>query len=79
MRNRLIVPALVVALSAAGSVFGEVAISSAGASPTPIKVGMIVEKSGLYSTYIAEYDQGFKIGLQYATKGTDKVSAGRST
>jgi len=73
MRNRLIVPALVVALSAAGSAFGAVAVSSAGASPTPIKVGMIVEKTGLYSTYIAQYDQGFKIGLQFATKGTDKV------
>jgi branched-chain amino acid transport system substrate-binding protein len=34
---------------------------------------MIVEKTGLYSTYIAEYDQGFNIGLQFATKGTDKV------
>jgi branched-chain amino acid transport system substrate-binding protein len=26
------------------------------------------------SSYLAEYDQGFNIGLQFATKGTDKVN-----
>lgn len=35
---------------------------------------MIVEKTGLLASYITEYDQGFNIGLQYATKGTDKVN-----
>ena len=74
MRNRLVVPALAAAMAIGGSAFGLVSLSSAGASPTPIKVGMIVEKTGLYASYIAEYDQGFTIGLKYATKGTDKVN-----
>jgi branched-chain amino acid transport system substrate-binding protein len=48
--------------------------SSAGASGAPVKVGMVYEKTGIYSAYAAEYQQGFDIGLDYATGGTGKVS-----
>jgi branched-chain amino acid transport system substrate-binding protein len=43
-------------------------------STTPVKVGMIYEKTGIYSAYAQEYQQGFTIGLDYATNGTGKVN-----
>lgn len=47
---------------------------SAAASGTPVKVGMVYEKTGIYSAYAQEYQQGFAIGLDYATNGTGKVN-----
>lgn len=35
---------------------------------------MVSELSGIFSAYSAEYKQGFSIGLDYATNGTDKVN-----
>jgi branched-chain amino acid transport system substrate-binding protein len=38
----------------------------------PLKVGMVYEKTGIYSVYAEQYQQGFDIGLDYATGGTGK-------
>jgi branched-chain amino acid transport system substrate-binding protein len=43
----------------------------------PIKVGIVYSKTGLLSAYGAEYTEGLRYGLQYATNGTGKVN-GRS-
>ncbi len=43
-------------------------------STSPVKVGMVTEQTGIYSVYATEYRQGFDIGLDYATHGTDKVN-----
>lgn len=58
----------------AGSVSGGGA-SGGGASGggAPVKVGMVYEKTGIYSAYAQQYQQGFEIGLDYATGGTGKV------
>lgn len=49
--------------------------SSAGAaSSTPYKLGIVTEKTGIYSAYIQEWMQGMRIGLQYATGGTNKIN-----
>jgi branched-chain amino acid transport system substrate-binding protein len=48
--------------------------SAASASGTPVKVGMVYEKTGIYSAYAQEYQQGFQIGLSYATGGTGKAN-----
>jgi len=48
--------------------------SSSTASGTPVNVGMVYEKTGIYSAYAQEYQQGFNIGLAYATNGTDAVN-----
>jgi branched-chain amino acid transport system substrate-binding protein len=37
-------------------------------------VGIVYSKTGLFSAYGAEYIQGLKYGIQYATKGTNKVN-----
>ncbi len=41
---------------------------SARAAKHPIKVGIIYSRSGLLSAYGAQYIQGLRLGLQYATK-----------
>jgi branched-chain amino acid transport system substrate-binding protein len=38
------------------------------------KVGIVTEKTGLYSSYISEWMNGVTIGLNYATKGTNEVN-----
>ena len=40
----------------------------------PVKVGIIYSRTGLLSAYGAEYIQGLRLGLAYATKGTNKVN-----
>lgn len=42
-------------------------------SKAPVNIGMVYEKTGLFSVYAQEYYQGFNIGLDYATRGTDAV------
>jgi branched-chain amino acid transport system substrate-binding protein len=48
--------------------------SSSTATGTPVNVGMVYEKTGIYSAYAQEYQQGFNIGLAYATNGTGAVN-----
>jgi branched-chain amino acid transport system substrate-binding protein len=68
--------ALTVAACASSSATNSPAAGSgsSGSSGTPVKVGMIYEKTGIYSAYAQEYQQGFTIGLDYATNGTGKVN-----
>ena len=40
----------------------------------PVKVGIIYSRTGLLSAYGAQYIQGLKLGLEYATKGTNRVN-----
>ncbi len=47
-----------------------------GADMAPVKVAIITSTTGPLAGYGAEYTQGFKAGLDYATEGTGKV-AGR--
>ena len=58
--------------SATSTASASTAASAAG-SGTPVKVGMVYEKTGIYSAYAQEYQQGFTIGLNYATGGTGAV------
>jgi branched-chain amino acid transport system substrate-binding protein len=39
-----------------------------------VKVGIIYSRTGLLSAYGAQYVQGLKLGLEYATKGTGRVN-----
>lgn len=50
---------------------------AATTSKSPVKVGLILEATGIYSAYAAEWRQGFNIGLAYATNGTGKVNGQR--
>ena len=44
------------------------------ASTASYKIGFIYPRTGALGAYGAEEIQGFKLGLQYATKGTNKVN-----
>ncbi|MDQ1528765.1 MAG: branched-chain amino acid transport system substrate-binding protein, partial [Actinomycetota bacterium] len=43
-------------------------------STASYNVGIVYSRTGLLSAYGAEYVQGLKYGIQYATKGTNKVN-----
>jgi branched-chain amino acid transport system substrate-binding protein len=66
------IAAIALAVAACGS--SSPAGGGSGTSGSaPVKVGMVYEKTGIYSAYAQEYQQGFNIGLDYATHGTGKV------
>lgn len=75
------VAALVVgALLASGcSEAGTAGSGSAGGDKDagPVEVGLVYSKTGPLAAYGKQYAEGFKAGLDYATKGTGKV-AGRT-
>jgi branched-chain amino acid transport system substrate-binding protein len=62
------------AMVALGLSIGSSQLSGAATAKAPVKVGMILEQTGIYSAYETEWRQGFNIGLKYATNGTDKVN-----
>jgi branched-chain amino acid transport system substrate-binding protein len=67
------IAAIALAVAACGS--SSPAGGGSGTSGSaPVKVGMVYEKTGIYSAYAQEYQQGFNIGLDYATHGTGKVN-----
>ena len=43
------------------------------------KVGIVYSRTGLLAAYGAEYIQGLRYGLAYATKGTRRSTAARSS
>jgi branched-chain amino acid transport system substrate-binding protein len=47
--------------------------SSSSASASTVKVGIIYSRTGALSGFGNEYAQGFRLGLRYATKGTNTV------
>jgi branched-chain amino acid transport system substrate-binding protein len=44
------------------------------AGTATVRVGIVYSKTGLLAAYGAQYVQGLKLGLKYATKGTGKVN-----
>ncbi|MFD0273854.1 substrate-binding domain-containing protein [Kitasatospora sp. NPDC127111] len=44
-----------------------------GGSKSPVKVGLVYSKTGPLAAYGKQYLEGFKAGLNYATKGTGAV------
>ncbi|MDT0531202.1 substrate-binding domain-containing protein [Micromonospora sp. DT178] len=47
--------------------------SGGGDSAAPVKVGLVYSQSGALASYGKQYIEGFKAGLDFATKGTNKV------
>src|SRR5918999_4169050 len=74
-------------LALAASVLGAFAAVSGSVEPSnarvdggtaatrhTVKVGIIYSRTGLLSAFGAQYIQGLKLGLEYATKGTNRVN-----
>jgi branched-chain amino acid transport system substrate-binding protein len=75
-RKRFITGPLVLATALLGlsiGVSGAATAASAKKAP-PYKVGIVTEQTGIYSAYITEWMQGMRIGMSYATHGTNKVN-----
>jgi branched-chain amino acid transport system substrate-binding protein len=71
---RLACLALVVGVvGAAGGTAAVQARPDGGAATSPVKVGIVYSRTGLLAAYGAEYIQGLRLGLSYATNGTNKV------
>src|SRR5438105_3152681 len=49
------------------------ATAQAGSSASAYKVGIIYSRTGLLASYGGQYVEGLRLGLSYATKGTNKV------
>ncbi len=47
---------------------------SGATAAAPYKVGIVYSRTGAFSAYGAEYIQGLRYGLAYATKGTNSVN-----
>ncbi|MBQ0894396.1 substrate-binding domain-containing protein [Micromonospora sp. U56] len=47
--------------------------ASGGGDAAPVKVGLVYSQSGPLASYGKQYIEGFKAGLDHATKGTGKV------
>lgn len=47
---------------------------AAPSANAPIKVGIVYSRTGLLAAYGAEYIQGLRYGLAYATKGTNAIN-----
>ena len=58
----------------AGSAEAKTDIATGSAAAAPYKVGIVYSRTGLLAAYGAEYIQGLRYGLAYATKGTMTVN-----
>src|SRR3990172_7244424 len=47
---------------------------ASAAQTDPVRVGVIYSRSGLLAAYGAEYVQGLRYGIAYATKGKNEVN-----
>src|SRR5664280_3294304 len=72
-RTRWFASSLALATLTLGATAG-ISGAATGASKAPYKVGIVTEETGIYSAYIQEWMQGMRIGMSYATKGTNKVN-----
>ena len=48
--------------------------TEASQAPAPVKIGIIYSRTGLLSAYGAQYRQGLTLGLEYVTKGTNRIN-----
>jgi branched-chain amino acid transport system substrate-binding protein len=70
--------AAAVAVTVLAGIGGAVAEKShARAESHTVKVGIVYSRTGLLSSYGAQYIQGLRFGLQYLTKGTNRVNGHR--
>ena len=75
-----VVGALALAVAAAGTTQGNarpLASPTAAGGGGSYKVGIVYSRTGLLSAYGGQYIQGLRYGIQYATKGTNRVNGRR--
>ncbi|ASW53487.1 substrate-binding domain-containing protein [Plantactinospora sp. KBS50] len=71
--RRAFVTAGLLATALAATACGSPQDTANGDDSAPVKVGLVYSQSGALATYGKQYIEGFKAGLSYATKGSNKV------
>src|SRR5262245_16629945 len=74
MRRRLLGTTLVVVAVALLAATGTVVAGAKRSTASEYNVGVVYSRTGLLAAYGAEYIQGLRYGIQYATNGTGKVN-----
>jgi branched-chain amino acid transport system substrate-binding protein len=74
MRHRLTTVVVAAAFFTLLAGTATVAAKSSHSSASSYNVGIVYSRTGLLAAYGAEYIEGLKYGLKYATKGTNKVN-----
>lgn len=79
MRSSRLWAALVVVLAlsvaaVAGTAGAGTNSAESTAAPAPIKIGIVYSRTGLLSAYGAQYRQGLTLGMEYVTKGTNRIN-----
>jgi len=79
MRSPRLWAALVVVLAlsvaaVAGTAGAGTRSAEKSAAPAPIRIGIVYSRTGLLSAYGAQYRQGLTMGMQYVTKGTNRIN-----
>jgi branched-chain amino acid transport system substrate-binding protein len=74
MKRWYALAALVAGVATIAGVGGTARVADAAPSANaPIQVGIVYSRTGLLSSYGAQYVQGLRYGIAYATKGTNAV------
>ncbi len=73
-RRALLVAALAATFATLAATAQAGVASHAAAAASPYNVGVIYSRTGLLASYGAEYVEGLRLGLLYATHGTNKVN-----
>jgi branched-chain amino acid transport system substrate-binding protein len=63
-----------VVLAASASATARIESGAGVSAKSAVKVGIIYSRTGAFAGFGAEYIQGFRLGLQYLTKGTNTVN-----
>jgi branched-chain amino acid transport system substrate-binding protein len=69
-----VVAAVVTTIAAVAATANAQTATGTRASADPIKVGIVYSRTGLLASYGAQYIQGLRYGIAYATKGTNSVN-----
>ena len=70
----VLVTATAVLAGFAGSAQAKVSSGTGATAAAPYKIGIVYSRTGLLAAYGAQYIQGLRYGLAYATKGTNTVN-----
>ena len=77
MKGRIVALALVTTIAAALAGGANARVEAKGAAAEPIRIGVVYSRTGLLASYGAQYIQGLRYGLAYATQGKMTVNGRR--
>ena len=77
MKARIVALALVAAFAATLAGGANAKVEGSAAASEPIRIGVVYSRTGLLASYGAQYIQGLRYGLAYATQGKMTVNGRR--